>query len=389
MSALKPQDTRALARGAIIAALYTALTVLLAPLSYGEVQIRFSEAFTLLPILMPEAVPALLVGCLLANILGGCTIFDIVFGSLATLLAALCTRRLREKFTALRTAGTIGPLSRICMIDDGSRDETWQIISDLHTQDPVFSGIRLSRNRGHQNALLCGLMTLRDRADCVISMDADLQDDINAIDAMLAAFRDGNDIVYGVRASRKQDSAFKRASAQGYYRLLRALGADVVYNHADYRLMSRRALDALAEYKEVNLFLRGLVPLVGYPSTVVYYERGKRFAGESKYPLRKMLSFAWEGVSSLTVSPLRLITRIGVVMFLVSIAMLIYFLVRYFTGHTVAGWSSLAVSIWAIGGLQLLAIGVVGEYIGKIYLETKARPRYRIETELDDREAEL
>ena len=170
---------------------------------------------------------------------------------------------------------------------------------------------------------------------------------------------------------------------------LRALGADVVYNHADYRLMSRRALDALAEYKEVNLFLRGLVPLVGYPSTVVYYERGKRFAGESKYPLRKMLSFAWEGVSSLTVSPLRLITRIGVVMFLVSIAMLIYFLVRYFTGHTVAGWSSLAVSIWAIGGLQLLAIGVVGEYIGKIYLETKARPRYRIETELDDREAEL
>ena len=172
-------------------------------------------------------------------------------------------------------------------------------------------------------------------------------------------------------------------------RCLRALGADVVYNHADYRLMSRRALDALAEYKEVNLFLRGLVPLVGYPSTVVYYERGKRFAGRSKYPLRKMLSFAWEGVSSLTVSPLRLITRIGIVMFLVSIAMLIYFLVRYFTGHTVAGWSSLAVSIWAIGGLQLLAIGVVGEYIGKIYLETKARPRYRIETELDDREAEL
>lgn len=298
-------------------------------------------------------------------------------------------RRLREKFTALRAAGTIGPMSRICFIDDGSKDATWQLISDLHARDPVFSGIRLSRNRGHQNALLCGLMTLRDRADCVISMDADLQDDIDAIDAMLAAFQNGNDIVYGVRASRKQDSVFKRATAQGYYRLLRALGADVVYNHADYRLMSRRALDALAEYKEVNLFLRGLVPLVGYPSTVVYYERGRRFAGKSKYPLRKMLSFAWEGVSSLTVSPLRLITRIGIVMFLVSIAMLIYFLVRYFTGHTVAGWSSLAVSIWAIGGLQLLAIGVVGEYIGKIYLETKARPRYRIETELDDREAEL
>ena len=229
-------------------------------------------------------------------------------------------RRLREKFTALRAAGTIGPMSRICFIDDGSKDATWQLISDLHARDPAFSGIRLSRNRGHQNALLCGLMTLRNRADCVISMDADLQDDIDAIDAMLTAFQNGNDIVYGVRASRKQDSAFKRATAQGYYRLLRALGADVVYNHADYRLMSRRALDALAEYKEVNLFLRGLVPLVGYPSTVVYYERGKRFAGESKYPLRKMLSFAWEGVSSLTVSPLRLITRIGIVMFLVSIA---------------------------------------------------------------------
>ena len=207
-------------------------------------------------------------------------------------------RRLREKFTALRAAGTIGPMSRICFIDDGSKDATWQFISDLHARDPAFSGIRLSRNRGHQNALLCGLMTLRNRADCVISMDADLQDDIDAIDAMLAAFQNGNDIVYGVRASRKQDSVFKRATAQGYYRLLRALGADVVYNHADYRLMSRRALDALAEYKEVNLFLRGLVPLVGYPSTVVYYERGKRFAGESKYPLRKMLSFAWEGVSS-------------------------------------------------------------------------------------------
>ena len=197
-------------------------------------------------------------------------------------------RRLREKFTALRATGTIGPLSRICFIDDGSKDATWQLISGLHARDSVFSGIRLSRNRGHQNALLCGLMTLRNRADCVISMDADLQDDIDAIDAMLAAFQNGNDIVYGVRASRKQDSAFKRATAQGYYRLLRALGADVVYNHADYRLMSRRALDALAEYKEVNLFLRGLVPLVGYPSTVVYYERGKRFAGESKYPLRKI-----------------------------------------------------------------------------------------------------
>ena len=294
-----------------------------------------------------------------------------------------------KKINDLSAAGLVSEKSRVLFVNDGSRDATWSLIQKFASEDEHFIGISQSRNRGHQNALLCGLMTLRNRADCVISMDADLQDDIDAIDAMLTAFQNGNDIVYGVRASRKQDSAFKRATAQGYYRLLRALGADVVYNHADYRLMSRRALDALAEYKEVNLFLRGLVPLVGYPSTVVYYERGKRFAGESKYPLRKMLSFAWEGVSSLTVSPLRLITRIGIVMFLVSIAMLIYFLVRYFTGHTVAGWSSLAVSIWAIGGLQLLAIGVVGEYIGKIYLETKARPRYRIETELDDREAEL
>ena len=276
----------------------------------------------------------------------------------------------------------------VIFVNDGSTDRSWQVIEQLQAQAPdKVRGIKFRRNYGKSPALFCGFEQAQ--GDVVITMDADLQDDINAIDAMLAAFQNGNDIVYGVRASRKQDSAFKRASAQGYYRLLRALGADVVYNHADYRLMSRRALDALAEYKEVNLFLRGLVPLVGYPSTVVYYERGKRFAGESKYPLRKMLSFAWEGVSSLTVSPLRLITRIGVVMFLVSIAMLIYFLVRYFTGHTVAGWSSLAVSIWAIGGLQLLAIGVVGEYIGKIYLETKARPRYRIETELDDREAEL
>ena len=272
-------------------------------------------------------------------------------------------------------------------VDDGSRDGTLRVARELHAQDPRVRYVSFSRNFGKEAGIYAGLQAAR--GDYVATMDADLQDDIDAIDAMLTAFQNGNDIVYGVRASRKQDSAFKRATAQGYYRLLRALGADVVYNHADYRLMSRRALDALAEYKEVNLFLRGLVPLVGYPSTVVYYERGKRFAGESKYPLRKMLSFAWEGVSSLTVSPLRLITRIGIVMFLVSIAMLIYFLVRYFTGHTVAGWSSLAVSIWAIGGLQLLAIGVVGEYIGKIYLETKARPRYRIETELDDREAEL
>ena len=295
------------------------------------------------------------------------------------------SRRLREKFAALRASGRISEGSRICFIDDGSKDRTWELIANLHAKDPTFSGIKLSRNRGHQNALLCGLMTLRDRADCVISMDADLQDDINAIDAMLDQFEAGCDVVYGVRSKRETDSAFKRMTAEGFYRVMRALGADVVFNHADYRLMSRRALDALAEYKEVNLFLRGMVPLIGYKSGVVYYERAERFAGESKYPLKKMLSFAWEGITSLSVQPIKLITRLGALMFCVSLVMLIWFLIRHFTGHTVQGWSSLAVSIWAIGGLELLAIGVVGEYIGKIYLETKGRPRYLAEIVLDDR----
>ena len=295
------------------------------------------------------------------------------------------SRRLREKFTALRASGRISEGSRICFIDDGSKDRTWELIAGLHAEDTVFSGIKLSRNRGHQNALLCGLMTLRDRADCVISMDADLQDDINAIDAMLDQFEAGCDVVYGVRSKRETDSAVKRMTAEGFYRVMRALGADVVFNHADYRLMSRRALDALAEYKEVNLFLRGMVPLIGYKSGVVYYERAERFAGESKYPLKKMLSFAWEGITSLSVQPIKLITRLGALMFCVSLVMLIWFLIRHFTGHTVQGWSSLAVSIWAIGGLELLAIGVVGEYIGKIYLETKGRPRYLAEIVLDDR----
>ena len=292
-------------------------------------------------------------------------------------------RRLAGKFAMLLAAGTITAGSRICFIDDGSKDSTWAIIDRLHRENPLFSGIKLSRNRGHQNALLCGLMTLRSRADCVISMDADLQDDIDAIDAMLEKFQGGIDVVYGVRAQRGTDTAFKRVTAQGFYRVMKALGAEVVFNHADYRLMSRRALDALAEYPEVNLFLRGMVPLVGYPSEVVYYNRAPRFAGESKYPLKKMLAFAWEGITSLSVKPIKLITWLGLTMFLVSMGMLIWFLIRHFTGNTVVGWSSLAVSIWAIGGLQLLAIGIVGQYIGKIYLEAKHRPRYQVEVFLD------
>lgn len=282
-------------------------------------------------------------------------------------------KRLRRNFQPFGRQGAITAESRACFIDDGSKDKTWELICQLHQQDPMFSGIKLSRNRGHQNALLCGLMTLRERADCVISLDADLQDDINAIDGMLEKFQEGCDVVYGVRSKRETDTAFKRITAEGFYRVMKALGADVVFNHADYRLMSRRALDALAEYKEVNLFLRGMVPLVGYRSGVVYYERAERFAGESKYPLKKMLSFAWEGISSLSVKPMKLITRLGIVMFGISILMLIWFFIRHFTGHTVTGWSSLAVSLWAIGGLQLLATGIVGEYIGKIYLETKGR----------------
>lgn len=288
-------------------------------------------------------------------------------------------RRLKEKVHALREAGKIHPDSRIVFVNDGSRDRTWEIIQELHKEDVIFSGINLSRNRGHQNALLAGLMTVKDHADMVISMDADLQDDINAIDAMVDKYLEGIDIVYGVRSSRAKDTFFKKATAEGFYKLMNAMGANTVFNHADYRLMSRRALDGLAEYGEVNLFLRGIVPMIGYSWDVVYYERGERFAGESKYPLGKMLSFAIEGITSLSTKPIRLITGLGFFIFIVSIGMLIYSIVRHFMGATIVGWTTLMVSVWAIGGLILLSLGVVGEYIGKIYLETKARPRFIIE----------
>lgn len=288
-------------------------------------------------------------------------------------------KRLKAKFAQLRSAGKISGGSRICFVNDGSKDATWQLITQLHQEDPVFCGINLSRNRGHQNALLAGLMTVKDECDAAISMDADLQDDINAIDEMVEKYRDGYDVVYGVRSDRKQDTAFKRGTAQLFYKLMRAMGVDMVYNHADYRLMSRRALDGLAQFKEVNLFLRGIVPMVGYRSTQVSYSRGQRFAGESKYPLRKMLSFAFEGITSLSIRPIRMISTVGLLMFLVSLGILIYSVVQYFAGDTIRGWASLAVSIWAIGGLQLLAIGIIGEYIGKLYLESKQRPRYIVE----------
>lgn len=299
------------------------------------------------------------------------------------------SRRLKEKFGELINKGKISSDSRIVFIDDGSRDKTWSIIKSLHESDSIFSGIKLSCNRGHQNALLCGLMTLKEHADAVISIDADLQDDINVFDDMLEKYENGCDVVYGVRSKRETDTFFKRFTAEAFYKILNSMGAKVVFNHADFRLMSKRALDYLAEYKETNIFLRGLVPMIGFKSDVVKYERSERLAGESKYPLRKMLALAWEGITSLSIQPIRLVMGTGVIVFALSILMLIYFLFRYFTGATVAGWASLAVSIWAIGGLQLLAIGIVGEYIGKIYLETKRRPRYIVEEFLGDNKTDI
>lgn len=296
------------------------------------------------------------------------------------------SRRLKSKMERLIEAGEISRRSKVMFVNDGSRDRTWAMIGELHRSDPLFSGVDLSRNRGHQNALLAGLMTARDHCDITISMDADLQDDIDAVDAMLKKYREGCDIVYGVRSSRRKDTFFKRFTAEAFYRLINFMGAETVFNHADYRLLSRRALEGLAEFKEVNLFLRGIVPMIGYSSAVVEYERGERFAGESKYPLKKMIAFAMEGITSLSTRPIRCITALGVLIFLASIIMLIVFIVKWSLGMTVAGWASVICSVWAMGGLILLALGVIGEYIGKIYLETKARPCFLIREVLDEEE---
>ncbi len=297
-------------------------------------------------------------------------------------------RRLTEKMAALIGAGKIAADSRVMLVDDGSKDKTWSMIEAIHRENSLFTGLQLSRNRGHQNALLAGLMTAAERCDMAISMDADLQDDMNAMDEMVDKYLEGCDIVYGVRSQRKTDSFFKRVTAEGFYRLMNRMGVETVFNHADYRLMSRRALEALGEFKEVNLFLRGMVPMLGFRTDTVYYARAERFAGESKYPLKKMISFALEGITSLSVKPIRMIATLGFTVFGISILMLLYTLIRYLTGHTVAGWSSLAISLWAIGGLLLLSIGVVGEYIGKIYLEVKARPRFLIGKDLEQQEEE-
>lgn len=294
--------------------------------------------------------------------------------------------KLDKKMKELMAEGLIDVKSRIIFVNDGSMDLTWKIIEDLHNKDTLFGGINLTRNRGHQNALLAGLMTVKDDADIVISLDADLQDDINVFDEMLRKNNEGYDVIYGVRNDRKKDSFFKRHTAQMFYKLTNKLGGDLIYNHADFRLMSRRALEGLAQFEEVNLFLRGIVPLIGYPSTIVEYERKERLAGKSKYPLKKMMSFAIEGITSLSIKPMKFVTGMGIFVFLVSIAMMIYAFVSYFTGRVVAGWTSILISVWAIGGMVLLGLGIVGSYIGKIYLETKKRPRYVVEKYINERE---
>ncbi|MGB8450886.1 MAG: glycosyltransferase family 2 protein [Anaerocolumna sp.] len=292
--------------------------------------------------------------------------------------------QIKVKLDNLMKSGKISEKSRIVFVNDGSIDNTWNIIRNLRENNNIFTGINLSTNQGHQNALLAGMLTVKELADFVITMDADLQDDIGAIEKMTDKYLEGCDIVYGVRSSRERDSFFKRFTAEAFYKLMKFLDANTIYNHADYRLMSRRAIEGLSEFKEVTLFLRGIVPMIGYRTGIVTYERNERFAGESKYPLKKMISFAWDGITSISIKPIRLISTLGILIFSFSIIMLIYILVRYFTGETVVGWASLTVSLWAIGGLILLSLGIIGEYIGKIFLETKQRPRYFIESFLDE-----
>lgn len=273
--------------------------------------------------------------------------------------------------------------SKVVLVNDGSKDKTWDIISKIHKENNMYIGINLAKNKGHQNALLAGLMYAKDHSDISISMDADLQDDINVIDDMINKYNDGADIVYGVRSSRKKDTFFKKFTAEFFYKLMKFMGVEIIFNHADCRLMSKRALEGLSQYQEVNLFLRGIVPQIGYKTDIAYYERNERIAGDSKYPLKKMLSFAIDGITSFSIKPLRMISSIGFTILLLSIAILCYSIIRKVTGNTVSGWTFIVCSIWLIGGIQTLCLGVIGEYIGKIYNESKQRPRYIIENILD------
>ena len=283
-----------------------------------------------------------------------------------------------EKVQKLIQAEKIDEKSRIMFVNDGSKDRTWEIITRLAKTDPHYIGICQSRNRGHQNAVLAGLMEAKDCCDITISIDCDGQDDINAMDQMIGEYYDGCEIVYGVRSNREKDTLFKRCTAQGFYKFLNAMGAEVVYNHADYRLVSSRVLQEFANYREVNLFLRGMFPLVGFKSTFVYYERHERIAGESHYPLRKMLALAFDGITSLSVKPIRMITGLGIIIAMLSFAGVIWSIVMALLGRTVAGWASMVCIVAFIGGVQLICTGVIGEYIGKIYMEVKHRPRYII-----------
>ncbi len=285
----------------------------------------------------------------------------------------------RNKLMLLSASDLISEDSRILFVDDGSKDHTWEILNELILSDTVYAAIKLTRNCGHQNALFAGLMEAKEYADITISIDCDGQDDIDAMDEMVKAYHDGCEIVYGVRKDRTSDTFFKRTTAQGYYRILNSFGGKVVYNHADYRLASKRVLNELANYKEVNLFLRGMFPMIGFKSTCVEYSRHERIAGSSKYPLSKMLFLAIDGITSFSVKPIRIITALGGITVLLSLAMIIYALVSWQTGHVVAGWSSSFIGTTLIGGIQLISLGVIGEYVGKIYMETKGRPKFIIE----------
>lgn len=291
-----------------------------------------------------------------------------------------------DKIQELAQKELISPDSRVLFVDDGSKDSTWEIISELAAQNPICKGIRQSRNRGHQNAVLAGLMEAKDQCDITISIDCDGQDDINAMNDMVAAYLEGCEIVYGVRSSRKTDSAFKRGTAQGFYKLLNWMGAEVVYNHADYRLVSSRVLQEFANFKEVNLFLRGMFPLVGFKSTSVYYERKERMAGKSHYPLGKMLALAFDGITSLSIKPIRMITSAGIFVAFLSLIGVIWSVVVQLMGHSVAGWASLTCILCFMCGIQMICLGVLGEYIGKIYMEVKGRPRYIISDRTDDQD---
>ena len=292
------------------------------------------------------------------------------------------TKRLTEKIQTLIEKKAITNESRILYVDDGSKDTTWNMICELYKKNEFVTGLKLSRNRGHQNALLAGLFEASEHADMIVSMDADLQDDINVLDQFIEEYYKGNQIVYGVRKSRKKDTFFKRTTAVSFYKLMRAFGVELIYNHADYRLMSKRAVEELKNYKEVNLFLRGIIPLIGFQTSTVEYDRGERFAGESKYPLRKMIYFAIDGITSTSVRPIRMITMFGFFSILFSIVYAIFVIWGHFRGSTIQGWTTSILLLCFFGGAQIMCTGIVGEYVGKIYLETKARPRFIVDEKI-------